>query len=448
MRVLRARHLARDERPRCRRFAVAGASQRGERRTVRVHDCEFLSRYCSLATRPISHSQVLCFLGPFFTNVLGFKYTLALGAVGFPLYAAALYTNNRYGTVWFVYVGSIICGITAGIFWSVEGAIATGYPEPHKRGRYVATWLTFRNCGNLLGGAVSLALNAKDNHKGKVGYKTYQAFIAIQCLGALIPFALSNPHKVIRDDGSRISAPKISMREQGKAMWRLLISKPILLLAPMIWYYGWTEAYPGTYMATYLTVRSRSLASFTKAIVQSLSSWVAGCIVDVAWHRSRRTRALTAFGLLVLLNTGTWVWAVVIQTEYHRTKPVLDWADQRTFGRGFGAFVFESICFGVVENWIYWSIGTLSDSPGDQVRYSSILRGIETASNAVGYGVQATTSNLIITAALNLGFWIVTLPFSYFAALEAVDRIAEIDARGAKRGGNAEEGVVKDENEQ
>jgi hypothetical protein len=39
------------------------------------------------------------------------------------VYAASLYTNNRYGTEWFVYLGAAACGITAGIFWAAEGAI-------------------------------------------------------------------------------------------------------------------------------------------------------------------------------------------------------------------------------------------------------------------------------------------------------------------------------------
>lgn len=129
---------------------------------------------------------------------------------------------------------------------SVEGAIATGYPEAHKRGRYIATWFTFRNFGNIIGGAISLGLNVKTNQKGKVGYQTYLAFIAIQCLGFFLGLLLSNPEKVRRDDGTRIAAPRgTNWKVEGKEMWRLLISKPILLLTPLFWYFGWMQAYPG-----------------------------------------------------------------------------------------------------------------------------------------------------------------------------------------------------------
>lgn len=75
---------------------------------------------------------VTCFAGPWLTNAIGFRWTLAIGTLGYPLYAAGLYVNNRFGTTWFVYVGAVACGISAGFFWSVEGAIATGYPESGK----------------------------------------------------------------------------------------------------------------------------------------------------------------------------------------------------------------------------------------------------------------------------------------------------------------------------
>jgi sugar phosphate permease len=184
---------------------------------------------------------VTCFAGPFLTNLIGFRYTLAVGSLGYPLYAAGLYTNNRFGVIWFVYVGAVACGISAGFFWSVEGAISTGYPEQHKRGRYIATWFTFRNLGSIVGGAISLGLNVHTNKVGKVGYKTYWAFIAIQCLGFPLGLLLSNPEKVQRDDGTKIQAPKSKWRLEVKEVWKLAKSKEILLLTPLFWYFGWVQ---------------------------------------------------------------------------------------------------------------------------------------------------------------------------------------------------------------
>jgi hypothetical protein len=373
---------------------------------------------------------VTCFVGPWITNLIGFRWTLAIGSLGYPLYAAGLYVNNRYGTTWFVYVGAVACGISAGFFWSVEGAISTGYPEQRKRGRYLATWFTFRNFGNIIGGAISLVINHKANHKGKVGYETYLGFIAIQCLGFFSGLLLSNPEKVQRDDGTRIQAPRgIHWRAEGKEMWRLVTSKSILLLLPLFWYFGWIQAYPGTYFATYFTVRSRALGSFLSAVVMTFSTWIGGTLVDLPWSKSRQRRALTTYALIASLNSATWVWAVYIQNEYRHTKPVLDWADQKTFGRGFGLYMFDCLSLGMLENFIYWCIGNLSDSPGDQIRYSALLRGIETAAVAVGFGVQAVPTQLIITAGINFSFWFIALPFGYYATLQVVRKFDELDRK-------------------
>jgi hypothetical protein len=367
--------------------------------------------------------------------------------------------NNRTGATWFVYFGAVACGITAGIFWSVsiflapyfpsikrstniiqvEGAIATGYPEHHKRGRYIATWFTFRNFGNIIGGAISLGLNHKVNHKGKVGYQTYLAFIAIQCLGFFFGLLLSNPDKVVRDDGTRISAPRgIKPRTELREMWRLIRSRSILLFSPLFWYFGFMQAYPGTYLARYFTVRSRALGSFMSAVCGTLATWLAGSLLDLPWLKKRRSRAIATYILIASLNSATWIWAVIIQNEYHHTNPVLDWAQQSAFGRGFGLYMFERISLGMVENYIYWCISNLSDSPGDQIRYSSLLRGIETAGVAVGFGVQAVPTILIATASINFALWFFALPFSYFATVQVVRKFDEIEAQKAREGEGSE----------
>ncbi|KAL7621502.1 hypothetical protein AAE478_008826 [Parahypoxylon ruwenzoriense] len=379
---------------------------------------------------------VTCFAGPWLTNAIGFRWTLSLGTLGYPLYAAGLYVNNRFGGTWLVYMGAVTCGISAGFFWSVEGAIATGYPEQHKRGRYIATWFTFRNFGNIIGGAISLGLNHNVNQRGKVGYQTYLGFIAIQCLGCLFALLLSNPEKVQRDDGTRIEAPRgIPWRTELREMWRLARSKSILLLIPLFWYFGWCQAYPGTYLATYFTVRSRALGSFLSAVLGTFSTWLGGILVDLHWAKSRRTRAISTYVLITILNSATWIWAVIIQNEYRFSLPVLDWGNQAEFGRGFGVYMFERVSYAMVENYIYWCISNLSDSPGDQIRYSSLLRGIETAGVAIGFGVQAVPTTLIATASINLGLWFFALLFSYYATLRVVRKFKQLDKGHDENGG-------------
>jgi hypothetical protein len=80
---------------------------------------------------------VFCLLGATVANYIGLAGTLTLGAVGYPLYSAGLYTNVKYSNVWFVLFGAAIDGISAGLFWASEAAVAVGYPERSKRGKYL-----------------------------------------------------------------------------------------------------------------------------------------------------------------------------------------------------------------------------------------------------------------------------------------------------------------------
>ncbi|KAF2190051.1 hypothetical protein K469DRAFT_722971 [Zopfia rhizophila CBS 207.26] len=329
---------------------------------------------------------IACFAGPWLANLIGFRYTLAVGSLGYPIYAAGLCVNNRFGETWFVYVGAVACGISARFFWSVEGAVATGYLEQHKRGRYIAAWFTFRNFGDILGGAVSLGIKPHNiNQRSKVGYQTYPGFIAIQCLGFFLGLLLSNPERVVCGDGTKIQAPRgIKWRTEGREMLRLVRSKSILLLAPLIWDVGWIQVYPGT-----------ALGVFMSAVVGTFVTWLGGSLADVPWAKSRQTRGIDTYN------------------EYRHTRSVLDWGNQRTFGRRFGVYMFERIRLAMVANYMYWCIGGLSDSRGSQILYSSLLTGIETA------GVAVTS--------INCGLWFFALPLSNYATLRLVRKFNKLD---------------------
>ena len=123
---------------------------------------------------------ITCLSSSLVINRIGLRWTLVLGTTGYALYSAALYQNNRYGTVWFIYVGSAACGITAGLFWAAEGAVMLRYPEPERRGRYLAYWLAYRNSGAILGGAINLGFNATGTRLGKLDWRTYIVFVVLR----------------------------------------------------------------------------------------------------------------------------------------------------------------------------------------------------------------------------------------------------------------------------
>jgi MFS family permease len=95
---------------------------------------------------------VSCFFSSVIVRKIGIKNALIFGTLGYAPYAAGLYTNNRFGTEWFVLFGAALCGISAGVFWMAEAAIALSYPEPYNQGRFLGFWLSFRVGGQVVGG--------------------------------------------------------------------------------------------------------------------------------------------------------------------------------------------------------------------------------------------------------------------------------------------------------
>ncbi|KAK1595548.1 major facilitator superfamily domain-containing protein [Colletotrichum navitas] len=330
----------------------------------------------------------LCLFGGPIANRIGLSWTLLLGAVGYPLYSAGLYTNNRFGNVWFVLVGAVACGISAGLFWASEGAVALGYPEPSKRGKYMNIWLWFRTGGPLVGGAIVLALNnnAAAKAKGKVGSQTYLVFIALQCLSVPLALALSPPEKVQRSDGSKviIKAEK-SFKAEFQALLRVSKRKDVLLLLPIFWA-AYFNQYSGNFQSYYFGVRARALIGFVSNFGTLLSSQIMSMLLD---HKklSVKKRINYGFYYVVVWHIIAWVYGWVIQEKYTRKPPAYDWED-KGFTEGFFVLLLWDFARQGLQNWLYYLLATKTDNISELARFSGILRGQESFSQAISFGLN------------------------------------------------------------
>lgn len=168
-------------------------------------------------------------------NLTSVPITLSIGTTGYAVYAAGLYLSTKTAgtTTWLVLVGAACCGISAGFFWSTEGAVILSYPEKDRLGRYVSYWLMFRVLGQLVGGVINLALNYSAAQAGSISLETYGVFIALQCLGPLVALTLSRPEKVQRKDGTKVVLNlEGSVKSELKAVGKLLCRREVALLLP------------------------------------------------------------------------------------------------------------------------------------------------------------------------------------------------------------------------
>ncbi|EFQ33875.1 hypothetical protein CGRA01v4_10773 [Colletotrichum graminicola] len=330
----------------------------------------------------------LCLFGGPIANRIGLSWTLLLGAVGYPLYSAGLYTNNRFGNVWFVLVGAVACGISAGLFWASEGAVALGYPEPSKRGKYMNIWLWFRTGGPLVGGAIVLALNnnAAAKAKGKVGSQTYLVFIALQCLSIPLALALSPPEKVQRSDGSKviIKAEK-SFKAEFQELLRVSKRKDVLLLLPIFWA-AYFNQYSGNFQSYYFGVRARALIGFVSNFGTLLSSQIISMLLD---HKklSVKKRINYGFYYVIVWHIIAWIYGWVIQEKYTRNPPAYDWED-KGFVEGFFVLLLWDFARQALQNWLYYLLATKTDNISELARFSGVLRGQESFSQAISFGLN------------------------------------------------------------
>ncbi|SPO06496.1 related to DUF895 domain membrane protein [Cephalotrichum gorgonifer] len=330
----------------------------------------------------------LCLFGAPIANRIGLGWTLFLGAVGYPLYSAGLYTNNRFGNVWFVLVGAVACGLSAGLFWASEGTVALGYPEPGKRGRYMNIWLIFRTGGPLVGGAIVLALNnnAAAKTKGKVDPKTYLVFIALQCIAAPVALLLTPPEKVQRADGSKviIRAEK-TWAAEFKALWQVSTRKEIVLLLPIFWA-AYFNQYSGNFQTYYFGVRARALIGFVSNFGTLLSSQLISMWLDNK-RFSVKQRIEYGFYYVVVWHVIAWVYGWVIQEKYTANPPAYDWEDSG-FTEGFFVLLLWDFARQSLQNWLYYLVSSMTNNISELARFSGILRGQESFAQAVSYGLN------------------------------------------------------------
>jgi MFS family permease len=282
---------------------------------------------------------VSCFLGSVVVRFIGIKWTLIVGTMGYAPYAAGLYTNNRFGNEWFVLLGAALCGISAGIFWMAEAAIALSYPEPYNQGRFLGFWLSFRVGGQILGGVINLGINADRSTSGSVSYTVYIIFITLQALGPFAGLLLSNPSQVQRKDGVPVKLEVThSIGYELKSMSKLWISRKFLLIIPFICQAVYTEAVMFSYEGLWFSVRARALGSFLSGVSALIIGNLLGAFLD-SKRISLKKRARYAFIFVVAWQGMCWIWASVVTTEFHKTNPSYDWADPG-FGRAFVLFLF------------------------------------------------------------------------------------------------------------
>ncbi|KAI0846189.1 MFS general substrate transporter [Daldinia vernicosa] len=364
--------------------------------------------------------SIVCVAAGAINNRIGLPYGLALGAIGYPLYGAGLYTNNVNATTWFMLFGSALCGISAGFFWAAEAAIIIGYPSPKDRAFYLAIWQSAKAAGPIVGGAINLGLNAQRSSAGSVGSATYIVFIAIMCLGLPIALCLSPAEKVWRHDGTRaVIRKEATWSAEFKAVGKLLVSRRVLLLLPAFFISYFYNGFVSTWLTTYFTVRSRAFSSFFTNFAGIFSSFIIASLLD-RQNIHIRTRARIAFTAIVTILIGTWIWATILQKRFYDApvSPVFDWF-KGGFGSAYALVFFWTFGGQAFQQFLYWLVGQYATDLSSLSRHTGILRGVEALGQTVAWAMQSEgNANHFVSIGLNFGLTILCIPFAWIVLSE------------------------------
>ncbi|PYI02710.1 hypothetical protein BO78DRAFT_432663 [Aspergillus sclerotiicarbonarius CBS 121057] len=287
-----------------------------------------------------------------------------------------------------VLVGAVACGISAGLFWASEGAIAIGYPEPSKRAHYLNIWVWWRTLGPIIGNSIVLALNIKNKGAGNVGYSTYIVFIVLQCLAVPVALLLTPPDKVQRADGSRVLIRvEPTWTAEFKALWQTCQNRTVILLLPVFWAVYFNE-YSSNFETYYFGVRARALIAFLSDWITILASQLISHWLDYK-HIPAKTRLTYGWYYVILVHIVAWILAWVVQEQYTAspTPPMMDYT-MPGFVKGAFVLFMWSFAQQTAQNWLYYLVGSMTDNIAELTRLTGILRGQESFGEAVSYGLN------------------------------------------------------------
>ncbi|KAJ5320438.1 hypothetical protein N7508_000721 [Penicillium antarcticum] len=292
--------------------------------------------------------------------------------------------NAHHRRTWYrssffnITIVSLCAFIAPGLWAAMNGLGGAGAADP-----------TYINAANsvifclqvlMIGGAVTIGVHVHRKEKGHSSVETYLVFIAIQAIGPFVASLLSPPAKVQRSDYTPVVVilPS-SLSKELKEMGNLLCRKEVLLI-------------PDTGVI---------LANFSL-----------GFFLD--WKRpSINTRAIVAFILIYAFELSLYSYAMVITKEYENrdTKPFFDWTDDG-FGRAVCVYILMLVGFNLMYDYLYWLVGTINKIGGEVVRLSAVIRGIESAGQAISYGINSINQDrfpLSGAVAVNMSFFVVCI---------------------------------------
>ncbi|OJJ45198.1 hypothetical protein ASPZODRAFT_2109441 [Penicilliopsis zonata CBS 506.65] len=333
------------------------------------------------------------FFGGSIINRFGPRWSILLGAFGYPFYVAGLFYYDRVGNLAFPVVGGAVIGATASQLWTGVNYIAFAYADENNKGRFYGTQAAMKAAGNVVASALTLGLTANNRSSSGVPTAVYVAFICIMLAAMALAVLVVKPEKVRRRDGTAIAIfHHDSFKQEFQAVARLVFDHKAMLLVPCLIVADFQLILQPQISAKFFNTRTRSLLTFVAAIVEVIATLGFGLLLDhPAWPR--RVRAKVGILLMSLLIFGIysgeagWLFRVISAAEL-ASEPAYDWTDP-SFAGFFVIFVVFNTLGSVAPVYIAWLLASLTNDPKKSAAYAGLLRSAMAAGVAIGFGIAS-----------------------------------------------------------
>ncbi|KAF8060873.1 MFS general substrate transporter [Lyophyllum atratum] len=403
------------------------------------------------------------------TNKIGAKRALLLGSAGYAIYIGSFLAVNIHPEAGGFIIGAgAILGLCAGLLWTAQGSLMLAYPTETQKGLFIGVFWAIFNLGAVVGASVSLGQNfyskansvengtyvcvsssislvpANPLFSPRVVHSVYTrscqiVFLSLTLTGVLIPLLMADPNKMIRTDGTKVTAPRHpSWKVEIYGLWVTISTDPmILLLFPMFftsnWFYTWQF---NDYNNALFNIRARSLNNLVYWLAQIVGSISIGFLLDQQTI-ARRTRAFAGWSILLIMVFIVHTWAYFYQKDYTRESIPPDAQKMDIFDNGYTPRILLYIVCGLLDAmWqttAYWIMGAMSNDPGKLAHFTGFYKSFQSAGGAGIWradGVKTPFMNIFIsTWALLVAGLIFALPMIYLRVKEHTEISDEVLAR-------------------
>jgi hypothetical protein len=194
------------------------------------------------------------------------------------------------------------------------------------------------------------------------------------------------------------------------------------------------------YALVWFSVRARALGSFVSGLAAVICGNLLGSYLDRATI-ALRTRARTSFFFILVIQGAWWLWATILVTKFRTTRPTYDWSSNG-FGHSFAVFVLLTAGFQMNYLLLYFIITNLARTEPEVIRYAALLRGTESAWQALSYGLSSLTIFAEVGGVyFNFALWAVAI-WPAWLVVRGFGNVLPIEEAREPLGGTKEKGVI------